>query len=204
MPDAATLAGWFSELRYAWYAAPLVAATFIVLGAMFVPVMLLITATGIAFGPWLGPIYAMVGSLASGSAGFGLGRWAGPRRVERWIHRRVPRLTRALERHGTIAVFFIRKIPLPFTLVNIAIGATRVRYRDFLLGTALGMTAAVVALAGFGGTLFDLVRHPTPRSIAIAAVILGFPLIVATAINVTLGRRARSHRMKLPAEAGRR
>jgi len=192
MPDAATVAAWFADVRYAWYAAPLVAATFIILNAMLVPVMLLIAATGIAFGPWLGPVYAMVGSLASSSAGFGVGRWAGASRVERWIHRRVPRLTTALERHGTIAVFVIRKIPLPFMLVNVAIGATRVRYRDFVLGTLLGMTAAVVALAGFGGTLLDIARHPSGRSLALAAAILGIPIVLAAALNAALVPRVKA------------
>ena len=46
----------------------MVMLAFIALGLF--PVLLLITATGIAFGPVLGPIYAMAGCLASGVDGF--------------------------------------------------------------------------------------------------------------------------------------
>ena len=57
---------------------------------------------------------------------------------------------RALKRNGTLAVFLVRKIPAPFTLANIVVGASTVRFRDFIVGTLLGMSAFVVALAGFG------------------------------------------------------
>ena len=61
-----------------------------------------------------------------------------------------PRISRALQRNGTLAVFFVRKVPAPFTLSNIVVGASSVGYRDFIVGTLLGMGAFVIALAGFG------------------------------------------------------
>jgi len=194
--DPQAVTAWFASLRNAWYALPLVVVAFALLGAMLVPVMLLITATGIAFGPWLGPLYAMAGSLVSGSVGFGLGRWIGRERVERVFGRQVPKLNRALNRHGTLAVFVIRKIPLPFMLVNIAIGASAVRYRDFLFGTLLGMTAAVVALAGFSGTFVQLVSNPSAPVIAASLALLAVPLAIAWALNVVLVRRARRAHVK--------
>ena len=43
----------------------------------------------------------------------------------------------------------------PVVLVNVMLGASPVGYREFLIGTALGMVAMVVALAGFGYQLTD-------------------------------------------------
>jgi uncharacterized membrane protein YdjX (TVP38/TMEM64 family) len=140
------ISAWTEPHRYTWYALPIVMLAFIALG--LAPVLLLITLTGIAFGPVLGPIYAMAGCLASASIGFGIGRWLGADRVARLGGERVTTVTRALRRNGTLAVFFVRKVPAPFILANIVIGASRVRYRDFLLGTVLGMGAIVIALAG--------------------------------------------------------
>ena len=133
------ISAWVAPHRHAWYALPMVMLAFIGLGLL--PVLLLITATGIAFGPILGPIYAMAGCLASASMGFAIGRWLGVRRVERLGGERILRVTRALNRNGTLAVFLVRKVPAPFTLVNIVIGASTVRYLDFILGTLLGMGA---------------------------------------------------------------
>jgi phospholipase D1/2 len=174
--------------RHAWYALPMVLLAFIALGA--VPVLLLITLTGIAFGPVLGPIYAMAGCLASASVGFGIGRWLGLDRVARLGGERVTAVTRSLKRNGTLAVFFLRKVPAPFMLVNIVIGASTVRYRDFILGTMLGMGAIVIGLAGFGAQFTQALRQPSPVTVLTAALFVGVPLTLAWFVNHAL-RRAR-------------
>jgi phospholipase D1/2 len=87
-------------------------------------------------------------------------------------------------------VFFVRKVPAPFTLVNIVIGASTVRYSDFILGTLLGMGAIVIALAGFGYQLAQALRDPSPATLAAAALFVGVPLTLAWFVNRTL-RRAR-------------
>jgi phospholipase D1/2 len=182
------ISAWVAPHRRAWYALPMVMLAFIGLGLL--PVLLLITVTGIAFGPVLGPVYAMAGSLASASMGFAIGRWLGARRVEQLGGERVLRVTRALNRNGTLAVFFVRKVPAPFTLVNIVIGASTVRYGDFILGTLLGMGAAVIALAGFGYQLMQALRNPSPATLSAAALVLAVPLTLAWFLNRAL-RRAR-------------
>jgi uncharacterized membrane protein YdjX (TVP38/TMEM64 family) len=179
---------WLAPHRHAWYALPGVALAFVGLGLLMVPVLLLITATGVAFGPWLGPVYAMAGALASASIGFAIGRWAGARRVEALGGERVARITRALEHNGTLAVFLLRKVPAPFLLSNIVAGAAPIRYRDFVLGTVLGMAAIVVALAGFGYQLPKLLDDPTPSTIAAAVTIVAIPLTLAWLINRAIRR----------------
>ena len=176
--------------RTAWYALPAVAVAYIALGLAFVPVLALVAATGVAFGPWLGPLYAMTGCVASASTGFGLGRWLGRSRVQQVGGRRVKQLHQALERNGTLAVFVLRKVPAPFMLANIVVGASGVRYRDFLLGTVLGMGAFVIALAGFGYKLTRVINHPSWTEVLGAMAMLAVPLTAAVLINRALRRRA--------------
>lgn len=174
--------------RHAWYSLPIVVVAFVALGLALVPVVLLIALTGVAFGPILGPVYALAGSLASASAGFAIGRWLGAKRVQALTGERMPRLVRNLKRNGVLAVFLIRKVPAPFTLVNIVVGASTIRYRDFLAGTTLGMAAVIVALAGFGHQLTELWRHPSLSTLSIAALVVAVPLTIAWAINRALKR----------------
>jgi uncharacterized membrane protein YdjX (TVP38/TMEM64 family) len=193
IPDTAldrhSIAAWLAPHRHAWYALPMVMLAFVVLA--LVPVVLLIAATGIAFGPVLGPVYAMAGCLASASMGFALGRWMGLRRVKALGGQRVVRVTRALQQNGTLAVFFVRKVPAPFTLANIIVGASTVSYRDFLIGTFLGMGAFVIALAGFGHQLTRLFDNPSPATVMAAALFVAIPLTLALLVNRAL-RRTRS------------
>jgi phospholipase D1/2 len=194
LPNLRDVSAWMAPHRRAWYALPLVVAIFTIFGLVLVPVLLMIAATGLAFGPWLGPLYAMAGSLSSASVGFAIGRTLGRRRVERIGGRRVARINLALERNGTLAVFFLRKVPAPFMVANIVIGASRVRYRDFVVGTLLGMAALVVALAGFGYQISSAVHDPTPTKLAIAAACLGLPLTVAWLVNKWVQRTHASTR----------
>jgi uncharacterized membrane protein YdjX (TVP38/TMEM64 family) len=113
----------------------------------------------------------------------------GQRRVERLGGERVVRVTRTLRRNGTLAVFFLRKIPLPFTLANIIVGASTVKYRDFIMGTLLGMAGLVIALAGFGYQLTEVLRSPSPATVIGAMLIVSVPLTVAWLINRTLRQR---------------
>ena len=176
-------AAWLTPHRHAWYALPAVMLAFIVLGLAMVPVILLIAATGIAFGPLLGPVYAMAGCLASASMGFAIGRWMGPRRIAHLGGARFGRITKTLTRNGTLAVFFVRKMPAPFTLMNIFVGASTIRFRDFIAGTVLGMGAFVVGLAGFGYQITSILRDPSAGKLLGAALFVIVPLTLAVVIN---------------------
>lgn len=189
--DLPRIVGWIEPYRDAWYALPLVAAAYVVLGLVMVPVLLMILATGIAFGPWLGSLYALAGCLASASVGYAIGRWAGLSRLERVAGPRVRRLSEKLERNGTLAVYMIRKVPAPYMLANVIVGASSVRYRDFILGTTLGMGPMILALAGFGYQLSRIVKEPTAAGIATAAAFLAVPLLLALLLNSLLKRRRR-------------
>jgi phospholipase D1/2 len=187
VPSLDDIAMWLAPFRHAWYALPLVMLAFVVLAV--VPVMLLIAATGIVFGPVLGPVYAMAGCLASGSLGFVIGRWLGLRRVQRLGGARIAPITSTLRRNGTLAVFLLRKVPAPFLLANIVVGASSVRYRDFLIGTILGMGVFVVALAGFGYHLTTAIHNPSAANVMGALLFVSVPLTLAWLINRKLRTR---------------
>jgi uncharacterized membrane protein YdjX (TVP38/TMEM64 family) len=185
-PDFERLAALLHSHRHAWYAMPAVMLAFVVFGLALVPVILLIAVTGVAFGPLLGPIYAMAGCLTSAAAGFAIGRILGLQRVTEFGGERMIQITRALKRNGTLAVFLVRKVPAPFTIVNIIVGASTVRFRDFMVGTVLGMGAFVIGLAGFGYQATSALRDPSAGTLLGAALFVAVPLTLAMLINRAL------------------
>jgi phospholipase D1/2 len=120
--------------------------------------------------------------------GFAFGRWAGRPRIEKVAGPKIGNISRKIERNGTLAVYVIRKIPMPFLFSNLVIGASRVRYRDFLLGSLLGLGPIVIALAGFGYHLIRSLEDPTPGKVAAAAAFLALPLTIAWVLNHALKR----------------
>ena len=108
--------------------------------------------------------------------------------VEQIGGERIATLIHGVRRNGTLAVFLVRKVPVPFTLANVVVGASPIRFRDFIIGTTLGMTALVVAVAGFGYQLTRLLHEPSAASLATAAVFIAVPLTIAVLIDRAVRR----------------
>jgi phospholipase D1/2 len=169
-----------------------VLAVFVVASVVSVPILALIGATVVTLGPMLGFACAAVGTMLAASATFGVGRLIGRKPLKHWFGNKVDALERRIAKRGVIAIALIRKVPIaPFTFVNMAIGALGIRYRDFILGTALGMLPGIAAFAFVSETAIDAWREPTVRNLALIAAAIAVWLGVVLGIQWLLNRRAR-------------
>jgi phospholipase D1/2 len=156
---------------------------YVVAGMLMVPVMLLIGVTGIVFGPLTGGFYAAGGTLLSAVISYGVGRWLGRDGVHRFIGARVSRISRRLSRQGIVAMVITRLLPVaPFTMVNVLAGALQIRFRDYLIGTALGMAPGIIITVTFAHHLAEAVRNPSPEAIAVLAGVA--VLLIGTAVGL--------------------
>ena len=147
-----------------------VLAAFVAGGLLMVPITVLIGATGIIFPAHLGVVYALAGSLLSSLITYFIGAGFGRRMVRRLAGSRLNRLSRQLARQGILTVMVVRNLPVaPFTIVNMVAGASHIKLRDFLLGTALGMLPGIVVITVFADRLSAAVKNPHWTNIAVAA-----------------------------------
>lgn len=136
-----------------------------------VPLVFLTLVALVAFGPLAGFACAMAGALVGAAASYGIGRFLGREVVRRLAGERINRLSQRLARRGVLAVIAVRLVPVaPFAVVNMVAGASHIRLRDLLLGTAIGMTPATLAMAVFVDQITDALRQPTPLTFALAAL----------------------------------
>lgn len=139
-----------------------VGGVFVVGGMIFFPVTLLIVVTAAIFGPWLGFLYALTGTLMSAGLSYGLGRVVSENTLSAMLGPRLDRIRTRIARSGLFAVVAARMVPVaPFTLVNMVAGATRVRFWDFMLGTVLGMGPGMIALCAFGHQAMETMASPS-------------------------------------------
>ncbi len=186
--DYESLVAMFRPLVRSPYAAPLVLLVFVVGGLAPVPVTLLIVATTAAFGPLLGGTYALAGALASAGAGYAVGALLGRDRVRRVFGSGLGKVASRLSQHGVLVMTVVRMLPIaPFAVVNFAAGAARVRVRDFLVGTALGMLPGVVGAALFADQLVRTVREPGPGNLLGLALVLAGLLLAGRWLQRRLG-----------------
>jgi phospholipase D1/2 len=155
-------------------AAPLLAiGAFIVGGLIVMPVTLMVVATALAFGPLQGFIYSLIGGVASALIVYGIGRTLGRDTVRRFAGARLNRLSKRLGERGVLAVALLRMLPVaPFTIVNLVAGASHIGFRDFLLGTLLGMGPGMLMIAIFVDRVSATIQNPGIGTALLLAVIL--------------------------------
>jgi uncharacterized membrane protein YdjX (TVP38/TMEM64 family) len=120
---------------------------------LFVPGTLL-TALGAAiFGAYLGFVYVWAGAMLGASAAFWIGRTLGREFAASLIGDRLRKYDEAIERNGFATVLYLRLVYFPFTPMNFGMGLTRVRFRDYFLGTGLGIIVGTFIFTFFVGTV---------------------------------------------------
>jgi uncharacterized membrane protein YdjX (TVP38/TMEM64 family) len=125
---------------------------------LFVPRTVLGIAAGLMFGLAWGAVWANLGAIAGAAAGFAFVRWLGAGTVDLEATPKLGPLLERAERGGWRAVAILRLIPgLPHSVVNTALGLTRISWRDYLIGSFLGMlpmTLVQVDIGVAGGEAF--------------------------------------------------
>lgn len=153
--------------------APVVYVAFLVAQAVLAPLPApaVAVAGGYTFGVIEGFLLTWFGSLAGGVISFGISRLFGRRFVAGSA--RIERLDRYVEEHGGVMIFVLRLIPLvSFDAISYAAGLSGIRFRTFLLATALGMLPGTFAFVYLGGA---------PAGRGAWAVVIGLALLAAGA-----------------------
>jgi uncharacterized membrane protein YdjX (TVP38/TMEM64 family) len=186
----AEVAGW------GWWAPVAFAGLYGVVSLSPLPKTVFTLAAGAVFGLVAGVAIVVAGALLGAVAAFGLGRWLGRDAVRRFAGRRAGALDVRLARRGLWAMMFLRLVPVvPFTAVNYLAGATSVRFRDFLVGTAVGILPATTAYVTVGAYGWQPGAWPVWVALAALAALTGAGLAVER-------RRRRAARTAQARESG--
>ncbi|MEX2473305.1 MAG: TVP38/TMEM64 family protein [Gemmatimonadota bacterium] len=179
---------------------PWAAVAFIALYAgaavAWIPGSILTLAAGAIFGLIEGTLYTIVGATLGASLAFLVSRYVARSAIERRLgdSPKLRAVDEAVAREGAKVVFLIRLSPIfPYNALNYALGLTRVKFREYVPASALGMipgtfmyvyaghTAGQVAAGTAGAGPEGLGRY--------ALLVLG--LLATVAVTVLVTRTAR-------------
>jgi uncharacterized membrane protein YdjX (TVP38/TMEM64 family) len=133
----------------------------------------------LVFGPWHGFAYSLAGALSSAVLTYGVGHLLGRKTVWRFAGKKLRELNRRLARRGLVTMIVVRIIPFaPFTVINLVAGASHIRFRDYLIGSAVGMLPGMAAISLFTDQLAATIEKPDLPAFAILAAVVG--VIVVT------------------------
>ncbi len=188
------------------YAAAYVGATLLLL-----PGSLLTAGAGFAYGPLGGTLLASPVSVVAALAAFLLGRFV----ARDWVARRISKnpkfaaIDRAVGHSGLKIVLLLRLSPvLPFNLLNYGLGLTRVRVRDYVLGSFIGMlpgTFLYVYLGSLVTSASELASGKRPDAGPWGQALYWGGLaatLLATVLITRVARRALHDALREPGSAG--
>ncbi len=124
---------------------------------IFFPASLLTIAGGSIFGPWAGILYVVVGSNASASVAYVVGRYFGQGVLptDESATGIVQKYALRMRDNSFVTILVMRFIFLPYDLVNYLAGFLHIHYRAFILATLLGSIPGTISFVLFGAS-FDI------------------------------------------------
>ena len=123
---------------------------------LFLPGTLLTGLGAAIFGAYWGFVYVWFGAMAGASIAFWIGRTLGREFASSLIGDKLKKYDDAIERNGFAAVLYLRLVYFPFTPMNFGMGLTKVHFRDYFLGTGLGIIVGTFIFTFFIGTLKEV------------------------------------------------
>jgi uncharacterized membrane protein YdjX (TVP38/TMEM64 family) len=173
------------------------AAVYIVATVLMVPGTLLTLGAGFCFEFGVGFVTVSVGSTLGATAAFLVGRTLARGLVEAKVagNPKFRALDQAVGEQGFKIVLLTRLSPvIPFNLLNYTFGLTRVRLRDYVLASWLGMMPATIMYVYFGTLAKELTELGTnsgeERTGRLIFYVVG--LIATVAVTVFITRLARA------------
>lgn len=158
-----------SRFSYVW-----VLGVYLIAAPIFLPLNLLILATAGLYGALEALCLVFAGTFLNASLGYAIGAVAGHRLLPRLFEERARHLSRRLSRKGFIPIFLVRLLPIaPFSAINMVCGAAGIRFRDYVIGTLLGIAPGAAALTLFQRSLLAVLRDASPRTLLLFLGVLG-------------------------------
>ncbi len=162
----------------------------------FVPGSILTLAAGAVFGLGAGVVYVFIAASLGAALAFLVSRYLARAMIEARVaaNPKFAAVDRAVARQGRKIVFLLRLSPaFPFSLLNYALGLTRVRFSDYLLAS-VGMLPGTLLYVYYGKLAGDVAAlaggAPVEKGAAYYAV-LGLGLAATVAVTAVVTRTAR-------------
>jgi uncharacterized membrane protein YdjX (TVP38/TMEM64 family) len=137
-----------------WYAPILFIVSFGVACVLFLPASVFIVSAGLIWGGWPGSLYALTGGVLGAFLTFHVSRFIGGDILSK-LGKQGARLSRAMQGATFSTLLLLRLVPFfPFPVFNYGAGVAKVREKDFILSTAVGLTPAILVITYSAEALF--------------------------------------------------
>lgn len=142
------------SVREAWWAPVILIVLYGLGGILALPGSVLTLVIGALYGLSHGMVYNIIASNLAASAGFLTARYLGRDFVARFLKGRLGDFDEKAAAHGFRVVFYLRLVPIfPFNGINFGAGLSKIKFRDYLPASFLGMLPGTFVYTYFAASL---------------------------------------------------
>ncbi|MDX8364382.1 TVP38/TMEM64 family protein [Cytobacillus sp. IB215665] len=150
------------------------------------PASILSLAAGLAFGAVNGTIYTVVGATCGAALSFWVARKLGKNISNKEWTGKAKSIQTQIEKQGFIYVLLLRLLPIfNFDMISYIAGISKVRFKDFVLATFIGIIPGTFAY-NFLGSSF---AHGDMKIVIIAVIVFLLALIIPIFTSKKLKKR---------------
>ncbi len=141
--------------------APIVFIVILAIGTIFIPSTPFMLISGILFGFAHGLVFTMIGGLMSSLITFYISRMMGRSWVESILNSKylesIKKYNHRLENSGVADLVILRILPImPFNVLNILMGLSRISLTNYILGTFVGLLPSNTITVYLGTLLLEV------------------------------------------------
>ncbi|MBD3300350.1 MAG: NAD(P)-binding protein, partial [Candidatus Moranbacteria bacterium] len=158
---------------------------YVVITVLFVPASPMSILSGVLFGPFWGGVYVIFGAGIGSFLSFLLARYLARDLIKKMLVRwnnKFDQYDDRLKKHGFLTMLFLRITPIfPFNVLNYLAGLTKIRLRDYLWATLIGMIPGIFAFTYLGSGLIEF----SPKSLSISLLLFLILALIGYLIQKT-------------------
>jgi uncharacterized membrane protein YdjX (TVP38/TMEM64 family) len=169
---------------------------YIVATVAFLPASILTLGSGVIFGVVWGSLYVFIGAIIGATVAFLMGRYV----ARGWIENKLSgkknfaAIDQAVGREGLKIILLMRLSPIfPFSLLNYALGITRVTFKDYFIGF-VGMipgTILYVYIGSLVGNIALIGTQTQPSNPTLDWIIKIMGLVTTVAVSLFIAHVAK-------------
>lgn len=167
-------------LSFGWWGPVVYIVMYSIRPLLLFPAIVLTLAGGLAFGPWWGTFYVVVGGVMGASLCFVIARLLGSKKLQKYMgkYSQLQLFENQLEVNGFRTMLIMRLVPIfPYDPVSYLAGLSKISFQDYVLATTIGMIPGAFAYNVLGYSLLDVFSSTFLLAIGLLVIVMFTPLV---------------------------
>lgn len=167
-------------LSFGWWGPVVYVVMYSIRPLLLFPAIVLTLAGGLAFGPWWGTFYVVVGGVMGACLCFFIARLLGSKKLQKYMgkYSQLQLFENQLEVNGFRTMLIMRLVPIfPYDPVSYLAGLSKIRFQDYVLATTIGMIPGAFAYNVLGYSLLDIFSSTFLLAIGLLVIVMFTPLV---------------------------